>query len=377
MKTKPSSAEPSVAIIGTVGVPAAYGGFETLADELLQYAQQKGVAYQFSVYCSGQKPAGITDYCGAQRRFIPIPANGISSIFYDIFSCLHAWWRGDKKLLILGVSGAPVLPFLRLFSRIKIVTNVDGVEWKREKWNRFAGLYLRIAEWLAVTFSHDVIADNEGIKDYLKETYGRNSSVITYGGDHALRGVATSLPVSVPETYAMSLCRIEPENNVSTILESFVHSTELPLVFVGNWDASPYGRELWQAYSDCDNITLLKPIYDENLLYTLRHKACLYIHGHSAGGTNPSLVEMMHFGIPVIAFDCIYNRHTTINRALYFTSQKQLRDLVDNVLSEDDKSDGQYAAKLGAEMASVAETAYVWSEIGERYLDLLEIDVTS
>lgn len=374
LKPQQPSAEPTVAIIGTVGVPAEYGGFETLTDELIKYAQQKGVSSEFAVYCSGKASKGATDYCGARRRFISLSANGVSSIPYDILSCLHAWWCGDKKLLILGVSGAPVLPLLRAFTSMKLITNVDGVEWKREKWNRFARLYLRFAEWLSVKFSHDVIADNEGIQDYLAETYGCDATVITYGGDHALRGVVAELPVILPERYAMSLCRIEPENNVSTILESFANSTGLPLVFVGNWDASPYGRELWQAYRDCDNITLLKPIYDENLLYTLRHKACLYIHGHSAGGTNPSLVEMMHFGVPVLAFDCVYNRHTTAGKALYFSSHQQLRDLVKNVLDEDDKSDGQYTARLGAEMATVAETTYVWSEIGERYLDLLEID---
>ena len=366
--------QPSVAIIGTVGVPAAYGGFETLADELVKYAQQNGVSSQFVVYCSGRKPDNENYYRGARRRFVPLSANGISSILYDTFSCLHAWWSGDKKLLILGVSGAPVLPFLRAFSSVRLVTNVDGVEWKREKWNRLARWYLRLAEWVAVKFSHDVIADNEGIRDYLSEQYGCDATVITYGGDHAMRGDVTDLPVPLPERYAMSLCRIEPENNVHTILEAFSGSSNLPLVFVGNWDASPYGQALWQTYQNCENVLLLQPIYDENQLYTLRHKACLYIHGHSAGGTNPSLVEMMHFGVPVLAFDCVYNRHTTAGKALYFSSHQQLRDLVKNVLDEDDKSDGQYTARLGAEMATVAETTYVWSEIGERYLDLLEID---
>lgn len=377
LKPQPPSAETSVAIVGTVGVPAAYGGFETLADELVKYAEQRGVSSKFVVYCSGRKPNGDADYFGAKRRFIPLSANGISSILYDIFSCLHAWWCGDKKLLILGVSGAPVLPFLRVFSSVKLVTNVDGVEWKREKWNRLARWYLRFAEWVAVKFSHVVIADNEGIRDYLADTYSCDATVITYGGDHALRGVITDLPVSVPDSYAMSLCRIEPENNVHITLGAFAGLSSLPLVFVGNWDASPYGRALRQTYCNSENIILLDPIYDENQLYSLRQKARLYVHGHSAGGTNPSLVEMMHFGIPVIAFDCSFNRYTTQDRGRYFSTEKHLEDLVTQVLNEDDKSDGQYSAQLGSEMADVAETSYVWSHIGKRYLDLLEIDIAS
>ena len=373
MKEEGRHKTPSVAIIGVVGVPAAYGGFETLADEFIQYTEQNGLSSEFVVYCSGQKPDGPLNYFGAQRRFIAISANGISSIFYDILTCLHAWWCGANKLLILGVSGAPILLFLRLFTRVELITNVDGVEWKRAKWNGLARTYLRLAEWLAVRCSHHVIADNQGIQDYLEEAYGCTSTVITYGGDHALRGEAVDLPFRVPDRYAISLCRVEPENNVHLILEAFVDSSPLPLVFVGNWDASPYGRELFKRYEDRDNLILLKPIYDQNLLYTLRHEACAYVHGHSAGGTNPSLVEMMHFGIPVIAFDCNFNRYTTDGEAFYFGSADDLSLLLTEIFDKGDKSDGPLSASVGYKMANIAKTRYVWSGVGERYLDLLKI----
>ena len=377
MRHEKSDKKPSVAIIGVVGVPAAYGGFETLADEFIQYTEQKGVSSEFVVYCSGQKPDGALDYYGAQRRFIAISANGISSIVYDILTCLHAWWCGANKLLILGVSGAPILLFLRLFTRVELITNVDGVEWKRAKWNGLARTYLRLAEWLAVSCSHHVIADNQGIQDYLEEAYGCTSTVITYGGDHALRGEAVDLPFTVPDRYAISLCRVEPENNVHLILEAFVDSSPLPLVFVGNWDASPYGRELWQRYKDSDNLILSKPIYDQNLLYTLRHQACAYVHGHSAGGTNPSLVEMMHFGIPVIAFDCNFNRYTTDGEALYFGSAEDLSLRLTEIFDKADKSDGPLSVSVGAKMENIAKNRYVWSGVGERYLDLLKVRVVN
>lgn len=373
MNTVSSFQKPSVAIIGIVGVPAAYGGFETLADELLHYAQKRGVSSHFVVYCSGQGPDGRTDYCGAQRRFISIPANGVASIFYDMVTSLHAWWCGADKLLILGVSGAPILLFLRLFTRLELVINVDGIEWKRAKWNRMASLYLRFAEWLAVKLSHHVVADNKGIQDYLSETYNCNSSVITYGGDHAMSGAVVELSLTLPERYALSLCRIEPENNVHLILEGFSKSQAVPLVFVGNWDATSYGRELWRTYGDCDNLTLLKPIYDEDRLYTLRRGAEVYVHGHSAGGTNPSLVEMMHFGIPVIAFDCVFNRYSTDDEAIYFFTAEDLADAVNAICDKIDKPGSETVDQLGQKMANIAKKRYVWSVVGERYLNVLGI----
>ena len=375
MKQEEPDKKPSVTIIGVVGVPGTYGGFETLADELIQYAEEQGVSSEFIVYCSGQKPDGPLDYCGAERRFVAISANGIASILYDILTCLHAWWCGATKLLILGVSGAPVLLFLRLFTRVELITNVDGVEWKRAKWNGLAKTYLRLAEWLAVRLSHHVIADNQGIQDYLEEAYACSSTVITYGGDHALKGKAVDLPFAVPDRYAISVCRIEPENNVHLILKAFADSSELSIVFVGNWDATPYGRELWERYSDCDNIILSRPIYDQNLLYTLRRQACTYVHGHSAGGTNPSLVEMMHFGIPIIAFDCNFNRYTTDGEACYFASAEELVLRITQIFDKPDNSDAELTDGMGAKMANIARTRYVWSKVGEHYLDLLKVRV--
>lgn len=373
MKNQSSAADPRVAIIGTAGVPAAYGGFETLADELIQYAEAQGLSHHFAVYCSGSNQSEGPSYRGAFRRFISLPANGIASIFYDMLSCIDAWWRGEKTFLILGVSGAPIIPFLRLASSVKIVTNVDGVEWKRAKWGRMAALYLRLAEWLAVRFSHEVISDNQGIKEYLDQTYGRESTVITYGGDHALRGGFVELPFDVPEAFALSLCRIEPENNVHEILSAFSSFDRLPLVFVGNWDATDYGRQLWATYKDSPNVYLLPPIYEQNFLYSLRHRASVYVHGHSAGGTNPSLVEMMHFGIPVVAFDCVFNRYSTGGEALYFSSSNELLSQLEALLNGDEVSTVKRWAELGDKMKQIAQSEYVWSEVGERYFSLLAI----
>ena len=188
-----------------------------------------------------------------------------------------------------------------------------------------------------------------------------------------MSGAVVELSSTLPERYALSLCRIEPENNVHLILEGFSKSQALPLVFVGNWDATSYGRELWRTYVDCDNLTLLKPIYDEDRLYTLRRGAEVYVHGHSAGGTNPSLVEMMHFGIPVIAFDCVFNRYSTDDEAIYFFTAEDLADAVNAICDKIDKAGSETVDQLGQKMANIAKKRYVWSVVGELYLNILGI----
>ena len=363
---------PDIAIAGTAGVPSSYGGFETLADELVKYAENKRISQKFLVYCSGRNETVTDRYRGAVRRYISISANGAASIPYDIYSFLDAWWRGCKTLLVLGVSGAPMLFFLRMFSSMTIVTNVDGIEWKRDKWGQLARFYLRFAEWCAVRFSHQIIADNRGIQEYLARVYHIESEVISYGGDHALMGQKVDLPFQLPESYALALCRIEPENNCHLLLRAFSEIGRLPLVFVGNWDASEYGRELRKTYERDKNCFLLSPIYDQDLLYTLRARAKFYVHGHSAGGTNPSLVEMMHFAIPVAAFDCNFNRYTTEGKAFYFESSGDLLVLLNELLDGTDNVDRAILPDVGREMGKIAQARYVWSEVGKCYLDLLK-----
>lgn len=356
----------TIAVLGTVGIPASYGGFETLAENLARFHQTKGLQSRLVVYCStkayGARPAQCL---GAELRYVGLNANGVSSIAYDVVSLFSAAWRGSDVILLLGVSGAIALPLLRLFSRARIVTNIDGLEWKRDKWSRPARGFLRFSEKLAVRFSHEVITDNAGIADHVTHAYGRPSNVIAYGGDHAVSEPErpfTEQPL--PERYALALCRIEPENNVAMILEAFARTPALPLVFVGNWGYSEFGRALQARYSKVPHLYLLNPIYDVGLLRDLRGRAALYVHGHSAGGTNPSLVEMMHFGVPVLAFDCVYNRYTTEGQALYFADKEGLTgalECLDPVLATD----------VGNAMRRIAQERYTWDAVGEAYFKLL------
>lgn len=343
-----------IAIMGTVGVPACYGGFETLVDNLLAENDEAKI----TVYCSSSSyEEQPKTYKNADLTYIPLNANGIQSIPYDICSLFDAAFikRADT-ILVLGVSGALFLPVVRLLSKAKVVTNIDGLEWKRDKWNGWAKRFLKWSEKIAVKHSHIIIADNKGIADYVKQEYGVDAEVIAYGGDHA---VVNQLSIS-DENYALALCRIEPENNVELILEAF-SQTNKRLKFIGNWQSSEFGLAMKAKYQHFENIDIVDPIYAIEKLFDIRQKCSFYVHGHSAGGTNPSLVEMMHFGKPIFAFDCNYNRASTEDKAQFFGDIVNLTQLINSPLSVEN----------GNNMKEIAARRYTWEIVKQQYFNLL------
>lgn len=352
-----------IAIIGTVGLPAKYGGFETLADHLVSNLSDK---YDFTVYCSEKKykkEEQSVFYKGAKLKYIPLEANGIQSIAYDSLSILHALFKNDV-LLILGVAGAWLLPFIRLFTNKKVIISIDGIEWKRDKWSFPAKLYLWWSEKIAVIYSHIDISDNEAIQDYTAMRYKTLSRVIQYGADHTLKVTPCCEDFQkypfLKTQYAVKVCRIEPENNVHLVLEAFKIKKDMPLVFVGNWNNSQYGQKLKEKYKNAPNIHLFDPIYDQREIDLIRGNAALYIHGHSAGGTNPSLVEAMFLKLPVAAFKVSYNITTTQGKAAYFSSVEELVEVLKTF------SPAKLAV-LSDEMSSIAERRYTWKNISLQY----------
>ncbi|TRX36162.1 glycosyltransferase family 1 protein [Flavobacterium sp. ZT3R18] len=352
-----------IAIIGTVGIPAKYGGFETLAEHLIEHLSSK---YDFTVYCSKNKYAKeerISNYKGASLKYIPLNANGIQSIPYDTISILLALKKCDV-LLILGVAGAWILPFVRIFTNKKIILSIDGMEWKRDKWSLFAKLYLWWSEKIGIKFSHIDISDNESIQDYTALRYKTLSRVIEYGADHTMQVKPNRKDIRkyrfLKRNYAVKVCRIEPENNVHLVLEAFKKQSKMKLVIVGNWNNSKYGISLKENYKDIKNIFLFDPIYDQREIDLIRSNAALYIHGHSAGGTNPSLVEAMFLTLPVIAYDVSYNKITTENKALYFGSSEDLITHL-NTITE------LKLLELRIEMKAIASRRYTWKVISRQY----------
>jgi len=357
-----------VAIIGTVGLPSRYGGFETLAEHLVD---ELGNDIDFTVYCTAEKyPKASRQkrYKNARLIYLPFSANGMQSIIYDSISIIHALFFADV-LLILGVSGGFLLPFVKWFTNKKIIISIDGIEWKRNKWSKLARYYLWAAEYMAVKFSHADISDNESIQDYTALRYKTLSKIIEYGGDHTIQRRITPADQEkypfLSHPYAFKVCRIEPENNIHLVLEAFAALPEHVLVMVGNWNLNEYGTGLRQKYAHCNNLVLLDPIYDQQELDLLRSNCRVYIHGHSAGGTNPSLVEAMYLGLPVIAYAVAYNKTTTESKALYFANATELQQVIMHT------SPLAYQ-RMGHEMFAIAERRYTWKIIANKYAFIIK-----
>ena len=164
--------------------------------------------------------------------------------------------------------------------------------------------------------------------------------------------------------YAFGVCRIEPENNIHMILEAFESDAAMQLVMVGNWQRGSYGIGLKQKFSSCQNISLLDPIYDQTKLNELRATCTLYLHGHSCGGTNPSLVEALYLGLPIAAFDVEFNRVTSEGKALYFRTSTELRQLVNS-------TPVATLCQIAATMREIACRRYTWSRIAALYAEIL------
>ena len=354
----------SIAIIGTVGIPAQYGGFETLAENLVTHLAGR---FNLTVFCSSKAyPQQLATLHGTRLEYLPLNANGVQSIFYDIWSIVKSL-RNTDVLLILGVSGCATLPFIKPFYSGKIIVNIDGLEWKRDKWKGFARWFLKRSEKVAVHFADTVIADNRVIQQYAADSYGKTSELIAYGADHVspmpLDAATLERFPFLSQPYAFSVCRIEPENNIHIILEAMANSPDLPLVLVGNWKASEYGRLLLQKFGNIRHLHLLDPIYDPEKLNPIRSNCSLYLHGHSSGGTNPSLVEAMYLNLPVAAYDVDYNRETTENRALYFSNSGELHNLVASLMNINTE-------EIARQMHEIAWRRYRWSVIAEAYAAL-------
>lgn len=354
-----------LAILGTDGLPARYGGFETFAMEVSPHLVRMGHEVRV-VGSSVGRPPHEQGPSGVQIRNLPLKANGVSSIPFDLVS-LASVCRWADAVLLLGVSAGPFVPVMRRLVRGgNLIVNVDGLESRRAKWSATGKRYLVLAERMAIRGARHVVSDNMGLTELIARDHGLSAFTIAYGNDH-VRMVDAAQRRSLlaeyglePDGYLLTVARIEPENNIDMMLDAIPRDIATPHVIVGNFTASSYGQHLLARYRDCRHVRLLSAIYDPMKLAALRSGCHAYLHGHSVGGTNPSLVEILPYGVPVLCFDCSFNRHTMGGHGGYFVTSS---DLCQMLMSGDL---GQY--RPPTEIRD--DSRYKWAAIAEDYARL-------
>jgi glycosyltransferase involved in cell wall biosynthesis len=363
-----------IAILGSRGVPATHGGFETLAEHLSIFLVGRG--WDVTVYCQteGRGPVHEDRWRGVRRVLVPTRhAGAIGTVLFDWRSTLHAA-REHGTALVLGYNTAAFVPLLRWAGR-RVVINMDGIEWQRPKWSRAQRTWLRMNEWLGARVAHDLIADHPEIRRHLAEHVDEaRITTIPYGA----RSVDTA-PVDPvrdlglePSRYLIVVARLEPENSILEIVRGFTAERRgLTLAIVGplNPDANAFHRTLAEAAND--EVRFLGPVYDQAILGSLRFHALAYVHGHTVGGTNPSLVEAMGAANVVIAHDNRFNRWVAGEAAHYFRDASSLSAHIAAVADSPELRD-----VMRRRIAARFDEAFTWPAILSQYERLLERTAT-
>ncbi|SDD87851.1 Glycosyltransferase involved in cell wall bisynthesis [Dyadobacter soli] len=352
-----------LAIIGTRGIPNHYGGFEQFAEYLAKGLVERG--HDVTVYNSHSHPYQKSEWNGVKLVHCNDPEDkwGTAGQFvYDLNCILHTRKESYDIILQLGYTSSTVWGWLLPRKNTIITTNMDGLEWKRTKYSKPVRSFLKWAEYLGTVYSDHWIADSLGIQDYLTKKYNIPSTYIPYGAfpfeEPEIDSLA-SYELS-PYGYNMLIARLEPENNVDTILEGVSKaSKKLPFLVVGK-HATHYGEYLKTKYAAFGHIRFVGGIYDINVLNNLRFYSNLYFHGHSVGGTNPSLLEAMASQALICANQNEFNSTILEKDALYFSNAGEVSKCVDTV----DKQ--QYSSFVGNNLHKIKHI-YEWNKIIDQY----------
>lgn len=320
-----------IAIIGTRGIPNKYGGFEQFASYIAPMLARKG--HHVFVYNSSTNGYHCSSWRNVQIITKPDPqkiVGSASQFIYDFLCIRDARTRHYDLILQLGYTTSSLWGFLFPKNAI-IATNMDGMEWKRSKYNRVSRKFLQMAERWAVKQSTLLIADAEAIRDYYYIHYGREALFIPYGAHPTQEPTLSLLNVYglKPFGYNLAIARLEPENNLEMIIQGHLEAAILtPLIIIGDYQ-NAYGRYLRKHYPH-PGIVFKGALYDTTLLDNLRYFSNLYFHGHSVGGTNPSLLEAMAARCLVVAHDNIFNREVLGGDAYFFENHIHISTLLGN-----------------------------------------------
>ena len=358
-----------VAILGTRGIPALYGGFETFAEELSVRLAARGMSV--TVYCEAGKAERPRMFGDVRLAHVPaVPLGPLSTLLFDLRCLWHA--KKEFDLVYMLGYGSSIFCFIPRLWGAEVWINMDGIEWARSKWGRIARLWFKMMESAAMRTADRLIADAEGIRRHLESRHSRLPavSVIPYGSplittapDKAILG---EWRVAAGEYY-LAVCRLEPENSVREILNGHRGSgSVLPLVVVGSIDSGTrYGKELMKLNNG--RVRFVGPVYNKVKLQALRYHSRGYFHGHTVGGTNPSLLEALGCGNRIIAHDNIFNREVAGDAAWYFRQETDLAKLI----RELECSPPETADRMKRMAQQRVQQQYNWAAVTEAYLALL------
>lgn len=355
-----------IAILGTRGIPNNYGGFEQLAEFLSVALVKRG--HEVYVYNSSLHPYNDNQFLGVNIISCEDPEDKFGTFgqfIYDYHCIVDSRKRKFDVIIQLGYTSNAIWWFL-LPKKSTIFTNMDGLEWMRSKYSKSVKLFLKFSEWIAVKSSDYLIADSIGIQEYLLEKHNAISNFIPYGANafyEPNKGELAPYHVEA-KSYYLVIARFEKENNLECIIEGYLLSkTKTPLLIIGSLKIE-YAQYLKSKF-ESDKIMFLGSIFNMNTLNNLRYYSKMYFHGHTVGGTNPSLLEAMASQAFICANNNQFNKSVLGNDAIYFNNKNEICELINK-----EQEENFIAESIKNNLCKI-EKEYQWSSIVDAYENLI------
>lgn len=344
-----------VAIIGSHGLYANYGGWDQLVNNLVELGSS---IIHYTIYNSKESQTRDFYPKGVNVIHLPWKASGIEGMVYDLYSLIQSFWKADV-LLLLGVQSIPLVFVLQFFRKVRVIGNVGGIEWERPKFNIAAKIYLKFCFFISTQIADVVILDNKYYGQFLPKNYRSDIKYIPYGGfidssRNLDKEILNKYPF-IAKDYFLSISRAIADNQVEELCNFFAYRKET-LVMISNFSSSDYGKHILEKHGDVPNIILINGLYIKDELDLIRRKCKAYIHTHTLCGTAPSLVEMIMARRPIISIDAPQNRFTLNNSGVYFNSFSELGEII-----EENKNLEAYISD------SSLLARYNWQEVVDQY----------
>lgn len=358
-----------IAILGTRGIPNNYGGFEQFAERISVLLNSRG--HEVTVYSPHFHKYQPTEFCGVKIQKMYSPEDilgGFANFIYDSACIKNAINQKFDVALLCGYPTA-IFSFQSMIKskKTKFIVNVDGLEWSRSRWSNITKMFIYWAEKRIAKSTLNLVADHKLIAEYFQKNHNKKTQYIPYGAD-----VMTQTNEQVlqkynleKDEYFLAVSRIEKDNNLQIVMDGFLQSeTNKKFVIIGNFDTK-FGQKLKLKYSSNSNLIFLGSIYDIDILNNLRYFSSLYFHGHSAGGTNPSLLEAMASKALIVAHQNIYNQTVLEQNALYFETETDVKNII-NSIAEISKNRTIFAEKN----AEKIKNNFSWEFVANEYENL-------